>query len=389
MRGWLTWLHRWLGLALSAVVGVLALTGSLLVFYPEIDLWLHPQWQAAATGGDHAGRHRPAPDALPVPGVVQQQWQALRAHHPDRVGSWRIEMPLQPGWPAQARYMKPAETQGREFAPLMVMLAPDRGEVLAERFWGQYLVTWLYDLHYTLLLDRAGRTVLAILGLATVPLMGVGLCLWWRARRPGRALQVRWRGRAQQWVYDLHGVLGALVLPVWLLLVGTGVMLAEPDWFKPLLQRVSSVQPAPSFHAPDFEVGQATMTADTVIARAQAQFPGAELRWVETPGRGMPVWRVRLWQPDEPGRRFPRSLVWVHAQTGEVLAVRDPARHSGAESVLAWLHPLHSGEALGLVGRVAVLLAGVAWLLSVGTGLMRWWHKRRGRLHRSRVDLSP
>ncbi len=389
MSAWLTRLHRWLGLALSAVVGVLALTGALLVFYPEIDLWLHPQWRFAAPGPAQSSGLRPASVTSPLPGVVQQQWAALRARHPDRQGPWRIEMPLQPGWPAQARYMKPVETQGLEFAPLMVMLAPDRGEVLAERFWGQYLVTWLYDLHYTLLLDRAGRTVLAVLGLVTVPLMGLGLWLWWRARRPGRALQVRWRGRVQQWVYDLHGVLGALVLPVWLLLVGTGVMLAEPDWFKPLLQKVSSVQPAPSCHSPGFEIGQATVTADRVIARAQAQFPGAELRWVETPGRGMPVWRVRLWQPSEPGRRFPRSQVWVHAQTGEVLAIRDPVGQSGAESVLAWLHPLHSGEALGLVGRVAVLLAGVAWLVSVGTGLMRWWHKRRGRLHRTRAPVNP
>jgi uncharacterized iron-regulated membrane protein len=373
VRAWLTRLHRWLGLALSTVVAVLAVSGAVLVFYPEIDLLMHPQWQRAVQGA--------APSDGPLPGVVQQQWQALRARHPDRLGPWRIEMPLQPGWPTQARYMKPAETRGHDFAPLMVTLAPDRGEVLAERFWGQYLVTWLYDLHYTLLMDRTGRTALAVLGLGTVPLMGVGLWLWWRARRPGRLLEVRWRGRSQQWVYDLHGVLGALMLPVWLMLVGTGVMLAEPDWFKPLWRTVSSVQPAPAFHTPGFDASDTTVTADMAVARAMAQFPGAQLRWVEAPGRDMPVWRLRLWQPFEPGRRFPRSQVWVHAQTGEVLAVRDPARHSGAESVLAWLHPLHSGEAFGVGGRLLVLFAGAAWLLSVVTGCMRWWHKRRGRRH--------
>jgi uncharacterized iron-regulated membrane protein len=278
--------------------------------------------------------------------------------------------------------MKPVETQGQAFAPLVVTQSPVSGEVLGGRLWGQYLVTWLYDLHYSLLLDRTGFTVVAVIGLASMVLMLMGLALWWPSRqRRAQAFRIRWRGSAQQWVYDLHAVVGVCVLPVWLLVAGTGVMLAEPDWFRPTMQRVSPISRAPNVSEPGFEVSQLAVNAEQAIALARQRFPDAELRWLETPGAGRPVWRVQMWQAFEPGRRFPKTQVWVDARSGVVLAVQDPATRSASDAVLAWLHPLHDGEFLGLAGRVAVLLAGLLWVLSVATGLVRWWHKRRAAIH--------
>ena len=61
------------------------------------------------------------------------------------------------------------------------------------------------------------------------------------------------------------------------------------------------------------------------------------------------------------------------------VAVRDGLRDHPADATLAWLHPLHNGEAFGWAGRIVVLLSGLMpWVLGV-TGVWRWWHKRRAR----------
>jgi uncharacterized iron-regulated membrane protein len=71
--------------------------------------------------------------------------------------------------------------------------------------------------------------------------------------------------------------------------------------------------------------------------------------------------------------------VWIDAYDGRVLAIQDArARHAG-NALLAWLHPLHNGEAFGLIGQWLTVAAGLLPLLLFVTGLMRWRHKARRR----------
>lgn len=69
--------HLWMGLSLGLLVALAGLTGSALIFYPEIDNALVPALRAVPA---HA---RPA------------SWQAvydrLRHDYPARKGPWRIE----------------------------------------------------------------------------------------------------------------------------------------------------------------------------------------------------------------------------------------------------------------------------------------------------------
>jgi uncharacterized iron-regulated membrane protein len=60
-----------------------------------------------------------------------------------------------------------------------------------------------------------------------------------------------------------------------------------------------------------------------------------------------------------------------------VLAVRDERRDSGGDTLLAWLHPLHSGEAFGLVGRWLAFVSGLLPAALFVTGLWRWSGRRK------------
>lgn len=146
-------IHTYLGLSIGLLLVLLGLTGSILVFYLQFDIWLNPDIEAVST----------AP-------VRQQQavFDRLHQQFPTRTDSWRIEQPLHSGWPIMARYYTPVETRDLMFAPLMVTLDPVTRDVTSERFWGEFAMTWIYNLHYTLLLDKNGKTFIGIIGLISL-----------------------------------------------------------------------------------------------------------------------------------------------------------------------------------------------------------------------------
>jgi uncharacterized iron-regulated membrane protein len=362
-RYWLA-AHLYLGLLLGGFFVLLGLTGSLLVFYPEID---------QALNSNIAPKSQTANVVKVSPQAVLNQ---LRAQLPQRTLGWRIEMPLNASRPIMARYMKAEEKKGQHFAPLVVTLDPQTLAVTSSRFWGDFIVTWLYDLHYNLLLDEAGKTFLAIVGLFLMLSVGSGLYLWWpRNGNFKSALAIRKNAHIKRRVYDWHKTAGLVGCVFLLVLCVTGVMLEKPLWFESIL-----AMPAPLF-TPKTEAstpnGKPGLSLDTVANIAQAQFPQAELRWIYTPDNAQGVYQVRLYQAGEVGRRFPKTMVWIEQFTGEVLAVRDAKKDVFGDTVVAWLHPLHNGEAFGLLGRWLIFLSGFVPLILFITGIMRWRHKQK------------
>lgn len=357
---WLA-LHCHLGLWLGLLFAVAGLSGSLLVFYVEIDQWLNPRIALATAA--------PPPSLQPLA-------SALQAAHPGRGGAWRIEMPLTAGSPLTARYDKPEESRGRKFAPLLVSLDAGKAAVTGSRFWGRTAMTWLYDLHYLLLIDGWGATLMGVTGLLLALSLLSGLALWWPANGNWRsALRLRWQAGTVRRTYDLHkfgGIAGGAVL---LVLALSGFALSLPGWANPLISWFSPVSARPHVHSQ--QSGGNRIGFDAALGVARSRFPGAAPRWVESPADEAGSYLIRMYQEGEPGRRFPRTLVWVDQYSGAVLAQQDARRRTAGDELLAWLHPLHSGEAFGLPGRIIVLLSGLILPLTYLTGLLRWRQKRR------------
>lgn len=363
-RHWLA-VHRWLGLGLGALYVLLGLTGSLLVFYTEIDAHIDPRLAGASTA--------------PAIAAWQPILDAIQRAHPHRDRGWRIELPPGERGIVTARYLRPAETSGAFFAPLLVSVDPQTGAVLASRFWGRFAATWVFDLHYTLLAGEAGRIVVGVIGLLLALSLAAGLLLWWPRRGHWRAaLRLRLEGSGARRHYDLHKIFGVGGFVVLVLLAVTGAALALPAYVEPVIHAISPPLAMPAPTAPR-EAGVPLLSLDAALAAARRRFPDGVARWVDTPAAGSAVYRVRLWLPGDPSRRFPRSYVWIHAQTGAVLAVRDARDQSAGDALLAWLHPLHNGEAFALTGRVIACLAGLVPLGLAITGLLRWRDRARAR----------
>jgi uncharacterized iron-regulated membrane protein len=364
-RLWLK-IHTYLGLGIGILLVLLGLTGSILVFYLQFDIWLNPDIEAVST----------AP-------VSQQQdvFDQLHQQFPARTDSWRIEQPLHPGWPIMARYYTPVETRDLQFAPLIVTIDPVTLQISSERFWGKFAMTWIYNLHYTLLLDKVGKTFIGIIGLVSLISLISGMVLWWpNCLKLQQVLAWRLRSSYAKKVFDLHILSGSYGFIVLLMLSLTGAALSLPTQTHQIISFFSPLASSPTISRSSQQQGNPpVISADAAVKSALKLFPNAELRWVESPGRKKNSWRVILYQQGEPSRRFPRTQVWVNAFDGRIVASRDGLADKAGDKILNWLHPLHNGEAFGLTGRVIVFICGFVPLILFITGLLRWQQKQRAR----------
>lgn len=373
-RVWLQ-IHKVLGLALGLWFLLMGVTGSLLVYYRGLEARL-----------DARLREQPG---VTAPAKIAEVHRTLVAAHPQRGTGWRIEVPPRPGEPVTARFLKPVETLGAYFAPLLATTDPSGRTLVANRFWGETPGTWIYDLHFSLLGGELGVKVVGWGGVALAASLVSGLVIWWPARgRWRQALRLRRGVSTVRRVYDLHTVFGALGAVLLLILALTGSALALPDLVKPMIASVSPLTPVPRPAVPPpAEAAGPRLDADAAIARAMQAFLGAQVRWIDTPATDGGLYRIRLRQPGEPGDRFPDTLVWIDSTRGEIVARRDPRHFSAGDTVWQWMHPLHSGEGFGPVGRLLVCLCGVLPVLLAVTGLWRWLDKRRAR--RRTAPRSP
>lgn len=360
-------IHTYLGLSIGLLLVLLGLTGSILVFYLQFDIWLNPDIEAVST----------AP-------VSQQQavFDQLHQQFPTRTDSWRIEQPLHPGWPIMARYYTPVETRDLTFAPLMVTIDPVTLKITSKRFWGEFAMTWIYNLHYVLLLDKTGKTFIGIIGLISLISLISGMVLWWPGwHKLGRALAWRLRSSYAKKVFDLHILSGSYGFIVLLMLSLTGAALDLPTQTHQIINAFSPLATSPNLARSQQQQGkQPVISADTAVKSAFTLFPDAELRWVESPGSEKNSWRVVFYQEGEPSRRFPRTQVWVNAFNGNIVASRDGLADKAGDKVINWLHPLHNGEAFGLTGRIIVFICGFIPLILFVTGLLRWQQKRHAKV---------
>ncbi len=369
VKKWFTrklWLnvHLFLALGVGFIFAILGFTGSVCVYREAIDELLNPQLVVEEAQGGYQS--------------LDQIMASVRKEHPDRHGEWTLEMPRSTNGVMTAWFDKPRETYFERYAPLMVSVNPYTAEVVANRFWGQTLSTWLLDLHTQLQFDQAGWNIVGYCGLLLLMSVFSGLYLWWPGvEKIWSALKVQVRSGLMRLLFDLHRMMGLLSAAALLLLAFTGFHLSFPS----VLENLSG-----STGMAHGETGRAiTSTAipndhPTLLEAAEfvarGPFPKAELRRVTTPDGNSGVYRVNLRQKGEVNQRHPYTTVWVDRWSGQIKEARNPAEFSQGETFITWMWPLHTGEALGAIGRFCWFLAGQSLFFLYISGLMRWLHRK-------------
>ncbi|WP_406828177.1 PepSY-associated TM helix domain-containing protein [Microbulbifer sp. ARAS458-1] len=359
-------LHKYAGLTLGLLLSLIGLTGSLLVFDHALDETLAPQ-TVTFNPSDR-------------PASYSEILAAAQAAVPGNPEPTRLMTQRQPGSPHVVRFPTPEGAPG----PIEVSVSPTDAEVLAVRGWGttEYTMTWLYRLHYTLLAGKNGKTVVGFMGLLLMVFCISGVVLWWpKLRHSGtrdwkRAFSISRTGNRFRFYFDIHKVFGIYFLPLLLMISFSGVTLVFPTQVEAVVGSLFKVEPRPAL--PGSRVISGTpISPDMAVTIGEEVFPGGVLKRIYLPRNSEDSYGVTFRAEGEAWTNYGASFARLDQYTGEVLLTQKVTEIPLGNKILRWQFPLHNGDALGIVGRWLVLLAGLVPALLFGTGLYLWWQKRR------------
>ncbi|WP_420429034.1 PepSY-associated TM helix domain-containing protein [Kordiimonas sp.] len=245
---------------------------------------------------------------------------------------------------------------------------PSNPEVLDAGFFELVL-----ELHEKLWLGDLGAVILGVSGILLVSNIGFGLWLAWPKRGQWRTA-FRWPrkvgGKAGH--YALHRMLGLAVAPVAILSIGAGVLLA---WEGPIADTLGAHDISPDIPAVETFTGDEIGLSKAVDV-AKGLYPEGQVAVFTLATPAKPYYKIRLTQPGELRRLYGKTIVFVSALDGGVIAHQDaltlPASHRFVNSFYA----IHSGEYLAIFGRLISFAVGLWLLVMMVFGVRLWWLRR-------------
>ncbi len=383
-------LHRYTGLAMTAFLIVVGLSGSLLAFLPELEGAINPQWSVPASGDIllnpvtllvNAERFEPA---IKADGVWINDTAASVTVSPRTVGDLAYDQ---------------------------LIFNPYNGELLGQRHWGdlsqglENLMPFIYKLHYALALDEVGGWILGITALVwtldcfvgfylTLPLTKTTRAVekllatktYWQRWQP--AWLLKWSASKTRIVFDLHRAGGLWLWLALLVFAWSSVYMNLGDFYSKVMKSVSEFhQPWSDFpdlpqpvQQPQISWRQAQDIAQTELNRLEQTQGISTLApsgfWINR-AKGFYVYAVKSTADiqDHGGQ----TRVVIDANSGEVKQVLLPTGQYNGNTITSWLLALHTANIWGLPYKIFVCGLGLVIVMLSVTGVLIWLKKRRSK----------
>lgn len=344
-------LHRWLGISVGVVFTFIAMSGSVLVFAPEIENQLYPILARSLPANWRA--HRP------------QVFAAFeRAHAPGQILLIRFPTARHS---AYQLYLRDGSQEFRN---------PVTGKLLIARKPLGDLVMLARSLHTELLTGKIGEQVLGWLGLIALVLLVTGIWLWlprrgrWRDafQRP-HPLPSRPTAHLRQQLVWCHKTLGIITVAPLLLVTLTGAALIFYAPAQTLLTAAFGGQPPelPIRVSPPRATRIDWPAVFTTLDRTLPQ--GRTVFFYPPQQNDAPL----LFRKHMPGELHPNGRSFIAlTRTGLLLFASDASRGAGGLRAANAIYPLHSGRLDLPRYRALITLLGVMPLLFLATGLCMW-----------------
>ena len=364
--------HFYAGLFVLPVLMLMALTGALYLFKPEIEAAVY---RPLTEVGVQAGRA--APDRWVAAAERGLDGPASSVFVPDR--------------PDRAVQVKVRTADGERTA----FIDPHDARLVGS-IPGDGVMGTVKRLHSLELFGRPFNILVEIVAGWAIILVATGIFLWWPRGR-GVAVAVPRRGdpaRRPFW-RDLHAVTGLYAGAVIVFLAVTGM-----PWSAVWGDRILNVMresglgrpPAPDIVGPwahpgahDAPAGTGwTMEGAVLHAHGQGE-PGLSRVIQAVEARGLPApYTVTI--PTDPTLAYTvaratqraeeaRSL-YVDGRTGAVVADLDWAQFGAGARAFEWGIAVHQGLQYGWANRIVMLLGCMAvWVMGI-SGLVMWWKRR-------------
>jgi uncharacterized iron-regulated membrane protein len=205
---------------------------------------------------------------------------------------------------------------------------------------------------------------------------------FWQRWQP--AWRIKRNAGASRLNFDLHRAGGLWFWSLLLIMAVSSVSFnLHDEIFEPVVNAVSPLTPSPfdtrEERTPD-KLIEPRVSLATILANAQGE---ARWRGWSEPASGVfynPLYGlhgVRFGDDHAPG--LGNAWLYFDGLTGEVLGAHVPGEGSAGDVFHQLQYPLHSGQVLGLPGRVVICITGLAVAMLSITGIIIWARKRRVR----------
>jgi uncharacterized iron-regulated membrane protein len=353
MRKALIRLHGVVGLSIGAILVVIGISGSLLIFRDAIERSLNPDlWRVSDQGS-----------ALPLHVLISRLEETFPN---DRI--FALQMPKRRD-EALVAWMQ--DEHG-----VRVHIDPYSGRVLRARYPKETMTGLLFLVHSSLLAGEVGESFNGMVALGLLGLVFTGAGLWWPRVKSLRAgIGIRGHTRSGM-IYDIHKVVGmAAAIPLVVLSI-TGAGLVFYSSFQQFLTAVTGHrlrEPVP--HSRPQSIPRASL--DLIMQAADAALPDAVTTWILFPLESTGVVTVRKrfseeWHPNG------RSFVRLDQYSGHVLSVENALQASLGRRLDNMLYPLHIGRSDSVTWRALYALSGLTPGILFVTGWVIWRRKRKG-----------
>ncbi|WHO38629.1 PepSY domain-containing protein [Sphingobium sp. AP49] len=360
--------HFYAGLIVLPVLALMAVTGALYLYKPEIEALVYPVRIAAAPGGVPPSQMVAAVERTSGLRVTQIVRPAMRDE------SWRVT------------------TKATGGDAVTWFVDPHDGRILGT-MQGGGIMKVIKDLHSLALTGAVGNRLVEVVAGWAILLCITGLYLRW-PRRGQPALAVRGRPGGRLFWRDLHGTLGFASALVILFLAVTGMpwtevwggglraVVAANDLGRPRAPVIPWTAPAQEAlpwalregGAAKGAVGGIGIDAVADIVAQRGVSGGYTLVLPATPGA---PWLVATMVE----RAQDARAITIDAASGAVVQDIAWRNFGGGARVVEWGIATHQGQEYGEANRLLMLAGCLCLLLLCLTAPILWWKRRRnGRL---------
>jgi uncharacterized iron-regulated membrane protein len=364
IRGFNLPIHRYLGLWIGMVLAMVGLTGSILVFQPELE-------QASITW--QHGVIVPQDHRLALAEVLSR----LKAHYISEapISILSIDFSRVPNLPDLVKIKNPVHES------IEVLVNPYTGEILGDRRENNLSFKWIHKLHDHLLIGKIynidlGKIIVGVTAFLFLTINLTGTVLWdgWRKLKQGFSIQ--WQAKPRRIHYDIHKVVGIFAVVFLSLTAFTGFLwsfkLAKPIAHFVTFSHTDMLERLPTSIG---SLNWDTLNIADILQKADAALPGApttRIKFPEKPGDSLKIHKKFPQERSKMGH----SRVTIEPVTGNVLEVKNGLYLPLYQRVLLWFEAIHDGTFAGLPTRILYGVVGTTPLILFVTSLGMYIYRR-------------
>ncbi|WP_026776445.1 PepSY domain-containing protein [Polaribacter sp. Hel_I_88] len=350
-------IHLWLGLSSGILVFIIAITGCIYVFQDEIKdvVYKHRFVKYQETN-------------FVKPSLI---FDLIEEKYPNSQGSMVVY---------NGKYRSAAISIMVDEVPYTIYLNPYSGEIIHEENLETEFFMVIENLHRFLLLpEEIGKQVTGIATIIFILMLLSGLVLWWpkKLKSATQNFKIRWKAKWRRKNYDLHRTFGFYIILPSLFLAITGLAftyeVVEDGLFTIGNIGEDSVKKQEPIQFDNIEVAS-SKALDASFFKTQELSPNNNMLFVWKQFNGLPIVTGA----------YPKALVFdnqsnflFHPVNGDLLETQYFKDKLGGTKLQEINFGLHTGQYLGLFGKVMAFLASLLVASLPVTGFLIWYGRKK------------